>query len=362
MLADNDADGRGRMKSFDVFESGAPLQAIERPTPQPAGTEVLLRMVAAGVCHSDLHLHDGGYDLGGGRQLRLADRGVTLPLTLGHENVGEVVSFGADAAGVAAGDVRLVYPWIGCGTCSVCRAGEENLCLAQRSLGVFRPGGYSDHLLVPHPRYLLDIGDLQPAQAAPLACSGLTTFSALRKLGALIEREVLLIIGAGGLGLMCLSLLRSLGGRGAVVADIDPAKRMAAQRAGALATVDPAAQDARTAIADAAGGALWAALDFVGSPTTVSFAVDALTKGGRLIVVGLFGGEVALSLPLLPIRALTIQGSYVGNLRELGELVALVRRTGAPALPVRTRPLHEANAALDDLRAGRVVGRVVLTP
>ena len=150
------------MKSYDVRECGAPLQLHERPAPVPRGEEVLLRVLASGVCHTDLHLWDGHYDLGGGKKLRMADRGVKLPLTLGHENVGEVVAVGPDARGAAVGDRRLVYPWIGCGRCATCARGEEHLCTAPQFLGIFRAGGYADHLLVPHPRCLFDRAPSRP--------------------------------------------------------------------------------------------------------------------------------------------------------------------------------------------------------
>ena len=158
------------MRMFQVCVCGQPLQLNEQPTPQPAGSEVLLKVLAAGVCHSDLHLADGWFDLGGGKKMSLADRGMKLPVTLGHENVGEVVAVGPDAKGVKVGDRRLAHPWIGCGTCGPCKRGDENLCRAMRSLGVFSNGGYADYLMVPHPRYLFDIGDLPPDRAAPLAC------------------------------------------------------------------------------------------------------------------------------------------------------------------------------------------------
>ena len=133
------------MQSYDVCECGAPLRLMERPTPKPTGTEVLLKVVAAGVCHSDLHIWEGFYDIGGGKRLKLADRGVKLPLTMGHENVGEVVAVGPDATGVKIGDRRLVHPWLGCGECAVCRRGDEQLCRTPFSIGVFRAGGYADH-------------------------------------------------------------------------------------------------------------------------------------------------------------------------------------------------------------------------
>src|SRR5215467_8296809 len=231
------------MKSYDVCQCGAPLELQEQATPEPTGSEVLLRVLAAGVCHSDLLIWEGVYDLGGGKQLKLTDRGLTLPLTMGHETVGEVVAVGPDVRDVKVGDKRLAYPWIGCGDCKVCRRGDEQLCLKPRFLGVFRPGGYSDHLLVPHSRYLVDFGDIPPEQAAPLACSGVTAYGALRKLGGILQTEPIVIIGAGGLGLMCLCILKSLGGFGAIVLDVDKTKLDAAREAGAIATIDANAAD-----------------------------------------------------------------------------------------------------------------------
>lgn len=350
------------MKSYDVCECGSPLQLIERPTPQPRGSEVLLRVLAAGVCHTDLHLAEGFYDLGGGKRLKMSERGVKLPLTMGHETVGEVVAVGPDARGVAVGDRRLVFPWLGCGTCAPCRRGDENLCAAPQTIGIFRAGGYADHLLVPHPRCLFDVGDLAPEQAAPLACSGLTTYGALKKLGPVLDRELVVIIGAGGLGLMCLAVLKAMGGRGAIVVDIDARKRAAALEAGAAAAIDGTAPDAVQQIVAAAGGGVWGVIDLVGASSTVQLGMAALAKGGQLIVVGLFGGDLPLSAALLPLRAITLRGSYVGTPAEQAELLALVRREGMPALPITTRPLSEANAALGELKAGKLLGRAVLVP
>ena len=351
------------MRMFQVCVCGQPLQCNEAPTPQPASTQVLLKVLAAGVCHSDLHLADGYFDLGGGKRMSLQDRGMRLPVTLGHENVGEVVAVGPDAKGVKVGDVLLADPWIGCGTCAVCLRGDENLCRAMRSLGVFSDGGYADYLMVPHPRYLFGIGGLAPERAAPLACSGITTFSALKKVPTLMD-EPTVIIGAGGLGLMCLGLHQKMGGHSAIVVDIDPAKREAAKRAGAAAVIDGAAPDAVQQIMKLTkdGAGAWAAIDLVGSSASARVGFDSLIKGGKYIIVGLYGGDLTVSLPPIPMRALTIQGSYLGSLPEMAEMMELVRRKGLPDVPVTTRRLDEVNAAHADLRAGKIVGRVVLTP
>ncbi|MBV9348291.1 MAG: alcohol dehydrogenase catalytic domain-containing protein [Pseudolabrys sp.] len=351
------------MRSFKVCECGAPLQMIEEPTPQPVGTQVLLKVKAAGVCHSDIHIWDGYYELGGGKRLKLLERGIKLPLIMGHENVGEVVAVGPDAKGVKVGATLLANPWIGCGECVGCRRGEENLCKTPKNLGVFSDGGYATHLMVPHPRHLFEIGKLTPVEAAPLACSGVTAYGALKKVGPIIKDEPVVIIGAGGVGLMGVTLHKAMGGKSVIMVDIDPVKREAALKAGAVAAIDGKAPDAAKQIIAATNGGAWSVIDFVGSSDTVKLAVDSLvTKGGKVIVVGLFGGDITVSTPFFPMRAMTIMGSYVGSLPEMKELLELVNRTGVPPVPLKTRPLEDANAALNDLKAGKVVGRVVLTP
>jgi propanol-preferring alcohol dehydrogenase len=350
------------MKSYQLVEFGGPLQGADLPTPQPSGDEVVIKVRAVGVCHSDLHIWEGEYDLGAGRRLLLKDRGIRLPLTMGHETAGEIVAVGPDVKDRKVGEVCLVYPWIGCGQCRVCRMGDENLCMKPRCIGVHCDGGYSDHLLVAHSKYLLPLDGLDPVAIAPFACSGLTTYSALKKLGPAIKEEPVLVIGAGGLGLMCVALLKAMGGKGAVVVDIDASRRAAALKAGALAAVDGAAPDAAAQVAAALGGPCWCAIDLVGSPATASLGFDALAKGGKLIMVGLFGGAAPWPLPLIPMKAVTIEGSYTGNLTELKELLDLVRKGAVPAIPIGVRPMSAATETLEDLRLGRIVGRVVMTP
>ena len=349
------------MRCFHLAAFGQRLLPVETPMPEPTGSQVLLKVLACGVCHSDLHVQDGQIDLGDGQVASFAAR-CKLPLTLGHESTGEVVALGPDAAGIAIGDRCLVCGWIGCGQCSFCLQGDEHLCSDSRFLGVSRDGGFAEHLVVPHPRYLIDLAGIDPVSAAPLACSGLTTYSALKKAGPLLQVRPIVVIGAGGLGLMSLSVLRMMGGAGAVVVEIDARKRQAALECGALAAVDPAAPDADAQIRRAVDGPVLFVLDLVGSAATATLGFRLLDRGGKLLVVGLLGGAMSLPVPLLAMRSATIQGSYVGSLTEMRELVALVRTHGMPRVPLDRRPLRDANQALDDLRAGRVVGRVVLIP
>jgi len=349
------------MKSYRVVSYGAPLVCEEMTQPVPQGTEVVLEVRAAGVCHTDIHVCDGGYNLGGGKFMSMADRGAKLPHTPGHETVGRLVAAGPDVTGVESGKSYLIYPWIGCGTCANCEDGREPVCTgATRFLGVFRDGGYSSHIVVPHPKYLLDIGMLHPVEAAPLACAGLTAFSAIKKLGSTIRKAPILIIGGGGLGLMCLSMLKALGANGALVADIDPGKRNTCIQAGAIGTVDPRAPDASARIAALLDQPPMAVIDFVGAPDTVKLAIDSVAKGGTCIIIGLVGGEVMLAIPPIPLRSITLMGSFVGTLSELRELVALAKSGKLPRIPIDERPLGRANDLLEDLRSGRVIGRGVL--
>jgi D-arabinose 1-dehydrogenase-like Zn-dependent alcohol dehydrogenase len=154
------------MLSYDVVQWGEPLEKAERETPTPKGTEVLLKLKFCGVCHSDVHIRDGYFDLGGGKRLPMSERGMSLPATLGHEPYGKVVAAGPEAGDVAIGEDRLVYPWTGCGACARCCEGLDNFCMSPRCIGLQRPGGYADHLLVPHPGYLVDASGIDPAWAA----------------------------------------------------------------------------------------------------------------------------------------------------------------------------------------------------
>jgi len=348
------------MRAWAVVTNGADLQEITLPTPEPTGGQVLLEVTHCGVCHSDLHIWEGYYDLGGGKRMSLKDRGVVLPLAMGHEIVGRVVKLGPDAKGVKVGDVRIVFPWVGCGECDRCLAEEDNMCVKGKALGVFQNGGYATHVLAPQVRHLIDPGKLDPALAATYACSGITVYSAIKKLMPLPPDEPIVLVGAGGLGLNAVAVLKAMGHRAIVSVDIDPVKREAAKAAGASHTVDGSGDGVSQRIIDACGGRVRAVVDMVNGTATARFAFDALRKGGRMVQVGLFGGDITLPLPVMAMMELTIGGSYVGNPKELRELVALANEGKLPALPVTTVPMEQANAALMRLKDGKVTGRVVL--
>ncbi|MGQ0511881.1 MAG: alcohol dehydrogenase [Betaproteobacteria bacterium] len=349
------------MQSWDVIEHGRPLQKVMKETPRPKGTEVLVRITRSGVCHSDLHIWDGYFELGGGKRFYVKDRGCIPPFTLGHEPFGVVEAVGPRAKGAKVGQKRIVYPWIGCGKCAICKSEQDNYCVSgSRFLGVNRNGAYASHVLVPHPKYLVDSTGVEDGFAATLACSGLTTYSATAKLPELGPKDWVAVIGCGGLGLVCVSVLRAKGVKNIIACDVDESKLAAAKKLGARLTLDTRAPDAIQKLQALAMGSLAGAIDLVGMPATAALGLGALRKGGRYVLCGLFGGELTHPLPPFAQRAIGLVGSYVGNLRELKEVVALARKKKLKPTPVSTRPEAEVNAVMEELKAGKVLGRVVL--
>lgn len=344
------------MKQYQTAGPGAPLELVESATPEPTGTEVLLRTLTCGVCHSDVHLHDGSFDLGGGRALPVAAAGMTL----GHEIMGEVVAVGPDAEGVAVGDRRVAYPWIGCGDCNECNRGDEHLCLKPQNLGIHRGGGFGDHVVAPHPRYLFDFGDVDEGLAATYACSGLTAYASLKRIPTLAPGDEVVIVGAGGLGMMALQIGQAAFGLSPIVVDIDDDKLAEAKAAGAKAVINSKDETAADQIRELTGGGAVAAVDYVGSEPSANFGLSVLRKGGRLIVVGLYGGQLTFPLPFFPMQARIIEGNYVGSLADMGELMALVRDGRIPPIRINERPAADAGEVLAELKAGRIFGRTVL--
>lgn len=336
------------MKSYELVEYGQPLKPRVHENPKPQGKEVLIRMNASGVCHSDIHIWHG-------------DLPMPMPLVMGHEIAGTVVDVGGDVTCVVKGSRYVVFSWIGCGDCLVCRAGNENLCEAPQWMGVNSAGGYADHVLVKDEKYLVDIHDLDPALAAPFACSGLTAFSALAKIGPEIyKNSPVVIIGGGGLGLMCLEILKALHGLDPIVVDISPEKRQLALEMGAKAAIDGRAADVVDQIKAAAGQSVYGMVDFVGSPDTMNLSFGVLAKSGRFVTVGLFGGNVTFPVINLPFRAISLAGSLVGNLAELHALMDLVLEGKISYIPIHRKPLESVTESLRELQDGRILGRIVL--
>ncbi len=346
---------------YDLVEFGSALEQRTTELRAPEGQEVLLEVICTGVCHSDLHIIEGQFDLGEEGIMRMADRGMKLPRTLGHETVGRVSAVGPDADPALIGRIMLVFPWLGCGTCRPCHEGRSNDCMAMRIIGLVQDGGYASHIRVENAEVLVDAEGLDPATVASHACSGLTVYNALDKLGGPHRESWLAILGVGGLGLNAVAIARAMGYENILAADINEANLAAARDMGATASLNTKADDALDTLRELTGNQLTDVLDTVGAPQTARLAVHGLIKGGCYVVVGLHGGDFKMPQPWLPQKAMTVMGSHVGTRTQLQELIALVRDGRVKPLPVECRPMDAVNKALSDLHAGQVTGRVVLT-
>ncbi len=349
------------MKSQAITTIGQPLVEVEQATPTPQGREVLLEMQHCGVCHSDLHIHEGYFDLGGGNKMEVRAL-KNLPFTLGHEIQGKVVAVGPDAQDVEIGKEFAAFPWIGCGECGLCKEGRENLCLRPRCLGTVIPGGYATHILVPDKKYLVDITGVDGALAACYMCSGITAYSAIRKLEDVMAGGPIMILGLGGVGMMGLQMALALYDEKPIVADIDESKLEVARKLGIEHAYNLTEEGVHKRIREETGGGVAGIVDFVGSDKTVNPAVNIMRQGGKIVVVGLMGGALNVPLPAITWKALTIQGSYVGTLQDAKDVMDLARSGKLKPIQITERPLSEANDVLDSMRKGQIIGRVVLTP
>ena len=350
------------MKAAQIVAPKEPLQLKDLEVPKPKESEVVVKVKAVGVCHSDLHLWDGGYDAGSGSFMKATDRGVKFPVTPGHEVVGTVTQTGNSVKDIKIGDEVLVYPWIGCGVCPACKVENENLCDAPQSLGVFQNGGYAEYVLIPHFKYLIKISGIDLEGAASLACSGLTAFTAVKKAN-MNAGEFLVIIGAGGLGLMGVQIAKAITKSTIICADLDDNKLAEAKKLGADHTInskDPEAVQKIISICNNKGAEC--VIDFVNAPPTVKMGLALLRKRGNLVLVGLFGGSADIVLPTIPLKAITIQGAYTGNYKSLVELVELAKKGVINPIISKRYSLADVNTALGDLKQGKIIGRAVMNP
>jgi alcohol dehydrogenase, propanol-preferring len=351
------------MKSAKIIEINQPLQIQESKTPKPKGSQVLVKVQSSGVCHSDIHLWEGGYEGPQGQFLKTTDRGVKYPLTPGHEIAGIVDTLGEQTEGFAKNDKVLVYPWIGDGLCTACRIGEENLCDKPRSLGIYNDGGYADYVLVPSYKYLVKLGDeIDIDTSAPLSCSALTAYGAVKN-GNLTPNDNVVIVGTGGLGLMAIQLAKAITGSRIIALDRDNEKLKAAKDNGADDIINSTKEDPVKAVMELTErmGAD-AVIDFVNASSTVEVDMKFLRRRAKLVLVGLFGGELKLNLIAMPTRSYKLIGSYTGSMNDLIELVSLAKRgIIKPVISNRFR-LDEATKALSMLKNGKILGRGVINP
>lgn len=346
------------MKCQAITDYGKSLQEIKVSEPSPNEREVLIEVTHCGVCHSDVHFHDGYFDLGGDKKLDVREARPT-PFTLGHEMEGIVTAVGSDVSNAEVGERKVIYPWIGCGTCTDCKNDREHLC-SGRALGVNLPGGFATHCLVPHERYCLNADGIAPGLAGTYMCSGITAYTALKYLAKGGQQEPVLIVGLGGVGMMALQFALEMFEVPPLVADLDERKLRAAMHMGAKASYNPEnPKIVKQLIIDTDGG-VPGAVDFVGAEGSLKFATGALRRGGQATVVGLFGGAFTMPIPYFPFRAISVGGSMTGSLADTIEMLELVKSGKINPIPFETRDMRQAGQTLDDLREGNIIGRVVL--
>ncbi|MET9295254.1 NAD(P)-dependent alcohol dehydrogenase [Streptomyces sp. NPDC003077] len=344
------------MKAVQYREVGAAPEVVGIPEPEVGPGEVLLKVTAAGVCHSDFAVMSMPAE-----QLRFP-----LPLTLGHEGVGVVAELGAGTTGFEVGDAVAVYgPW-GCGACAKCAEGKENYCLRASRLGIFppglgAPGAMAPYMVVDDPRHLVPLGDLDPVRTVPLTDAGLTPYHAVkRSLPKLLPGSTAVVIGTGGLGHVAIQILRAMTAARVVALDVSEEKLELARQVGAHHAVlsNDEAPEAVRRMTGGVGAEL--VLDFVGAKPTVALAGAMAAVEADVTIVGIGGGALPVGFGSLAYEA-TVTAPYWGSRAELGEVLALAH-AGAVEVHVETYGIDEAPKAYERLHAGKVKGRAVILP
>ncbi|MFG2472224.1 NAD(P)-dependent alcohol dehydrogenase [Streptomyces canus] len=344
------------MKALQYRTIGAAPEVVTVPDPEPGPGQVLLKVTAAGVCHSDIAVMSWPAE----------NFPYELPLTLGHEGVGTVAALGAGVSGVREGDAVAVYgPW-GCGTCPKCAQGKENYCLRADALGIRppglgSPGAIAEYLLVDDPRHLVPLDGLDPVAAAPLTDAGLTPYHAIkRSLPKLVPGSTAVVIGTGGLGHVAIQLLRALTPARVIALDVNEDKLRLAKEVGAHETVLSDA-GAAAAVRTLTGGlGAEAVFDFVGAEPTLRTAGALAAVEGDVTIVGIGGGALPVGFGSLPFEV-SVAAPYWGSRSELIEVLNLAR-SGAVSVHTETYFLDEAPLAYERLHTGKVNGRAVILP
>ncbi len=350
MNAQSGPGGAGVMEGMVLAAYNRPLELRELPVPEPGPGEVLLRVTHCGICGTDLKIVTG--------QLPEV---ITLPHVPGHEIAGEVASVGPGVTGLEPGQRGVVYPYLSCGDCELCRGGRENICFRVRRLGFELPGGFARYVKLPAYNFCRTGGAVPPGEMSVLADAAATPYHALKTVGRLAPGQRLLIVGAGGLGLFAVQVARLMGARVAA-ADLRPGALQAAQSFGAELLVDPGHSDPRRAVLDwTRGRGVDLVLEGVGVEATFRWSIACLKRGGRLVIMGY---DPVNPLPLgakeMHYNEWTVAGTRLAPKQELVEVIELVEQGALRSVATRRRRLREANEALRELADGDRVGRIVL--
>ena len=342
------------MRAARLHEYGHPLVLEDIPTPRPARGQVVVRVVGAGFCHSDIHVIDG--------EIPVLPR---MPLTLGHENAGIVHDVGDGVSTVREGDPVAVFGGWGCGRCDYCVTGHEQLCEAPEWAGLsMHDGGYAEYLLVPHERYLVKLSRLSPEVAAPLTDAALTPYRAIRKALPFLEPDhFALVIGLGGLGQYGLKILKLLSGAPIIAVDVSDDKLRLARELGVAHALNGTDPQLAPHIRDLTHGrGVAAAFDFVGSESTLSLAVSATRSLGKVSQVGLAGGAARMKVLENTRFEVLFEATLWGTVKELREVIALAESGQLTSIPIEVEPLDRINEVYARLKRGDVKGRAVIQP
>jgi propanol-preferring alcohol dehydrogenase len=334
------------MRAAVVTTFGDPLRIEDRPIPTPGDGQVLVRIAASGVCHTDIHAADGDWPVQ-----------PTLPFVPGHEGIGTVAALGRGVTTLKEGD-RVGIPWLhsACGVCEYCLTGWETLCPKQQNTGYSVDGGYADYALAPA-AFAAKIPDrLGFLDAAPIVCAGVTTYKGLRETETK-PGEWIVISGIGGLGHVAVQYARAMGMRVAAV-DVADDKLALARALGAEIAINAMTEDAVAEIQRLIGGAHGALVTAV-SPPAFAQAIGMLRRGGTCALVGLPPGEFPTPIFDVVLKGLTIRGSIVGTRKDLEEALDFAAR-GCVKAAIEVQPLEAINDIFARLKAGDVRGRVVL--
>jgi len=330
------------------FKAKLTIEEVDRPIPGPR--DVLIEVDACGVCHSDLHVADGDWP----QMAAITKR----PLILGHEIVGRVAQCGPDVTHLAVGD-RVGVPWLyfSCGSCDFCREGNENLCTQQSITGVTVDGGYAEYIKAPASHVLPIPQGLSSAEAAPLFCAGVTVYRALKHAN-LRAADRLAVFGIGGLGHLAVQIGRAFGAE-VLAFDVSPEKLAQAKSLGATAAFDAASKDTVKEVRRLGG----AHVAIVTSAAKAAYdqAFACLRPTGALLAVGLPAEPICFPAIMMAAREVRIHASAVGTREDLRGILAMAA-SGKVRCQTATLPLSSANEAMEELRRGKVSGRLVLTP
>lgn len=352
------------MDAARIIEPSQPLKIQQFEIPKPRGTQVVVKVESVGVCHSDIHLWEGGYEGPSGQFLKATERGVKYPLTPGHEVAGVVDSMGEEVDGFKKDDRVLIYPWVGDRLCPACRAGKENLCDNPKSLGIYTDGGYAEYILAPSYRYLIRLPDDMDIDASStLSCSALTSYGAVKNATIRPDDNVVVVGAGGGLGLMAIQIIKAISDARIIALDVHDDKLKVAKSNGADITINSKNDDVVKLVMESTDkmGAD-AIIDFVNASKTAEPDMQMLRRRARVVFVGLYGGELKLNLITMPTRAYRLIGSYTGTMKDMVELVSLAKRgVIKPVISDRFK-LDQATEALSKLKEGKIVGRGVINP